>query len=276
MVRRWTFVYIFFMRQCILLFVCLPLVAARADTDFPRGLAFGVGMSATSGMNIMAGYHNSAYQSYWLRHFGVRIDFASADPLKSALDSAIESYMDDGVDVGDGVKIDEGQLDAWHGGLLLDFYPFANFWRLSTGYIWGGADLSAAVFGEVETAPDSRFYFYLAGDHYYYNGNDFSGSAEINWNYHGPYLGTGVDIGIFCGFELFVDFGAVFAATPAKLKLNIPHEQLYIYNKDTGQWSPVTIPALDADVARATRSANRKLADFKFYPMLKLGFAYRF
>lgn len=258
--------------------LCLIAVSdiAYADTGFPRGMSVGVGVSATSGLNIVAGYYNNNFENYWLRHFGARIDFATTDPLKSAIDSAIESYMDDGIEVGDGVKLDEGQLDAWHGSFLLDFYPFAKMWRLSAGYFWGGADLSAAIFGEVATAPDARFYFYLAGDHYYYNGNDFSGTAKINWHYHGPYLGTGFDIGIFCGFELFVDAGVVFAARPAKLSLNIPHEQLYIYNRDTATWSPVTIPALDADVARATRDANRDLADFKFYPMLKLGFAYRF
>ena len=264
------------MKPLLFFLVCMPVATVYAGTDFPQGLAFGVGVSALSGLNVMTGYYNKEYESFWLRHFGARIDFATTDPLKSALDSAIESYMDDGVDVGDGVKIDDGKLDAWHGGLLLDFYPFANFWRLSTGYFFGGADLSSAVFGEVATAPDFRFYFYLAGDHYYYNGNDFSGTAKINWRYHGPYLGTGFDIGIFCGFELFVDMGVVFTAKSAKLSLNIPHEQLYIYNKTSGQWSSVTVPALDADVARATDEANQKLSDFMVYPMLKLGFAYRF
>ena len=49
-----------------------------------------------------------------------------------------------------------------------------------------------------------------------------------------------------------------------------------MYDKETDSWNPITIPALDNDVARATREGNGKLSDFKFFPMVKLGFAYRF
>lgn len=255
------------------LFITAPVVAA---TNFPHGLQLGLGVSATGGLNIAFGYYNSQNSGYIPSHFGVRADFADVAPLKSAIDSAIDSYMRDGREVGDGVKIDNGKLDAWHGSLLLDFYPFAGSWRITGGYTWGAAHLDASIFGEIESAPSQRFYFYLAGDHYYYNGNSFNGSAAIDWNYYGPYLGTGVDINLFCGFSLFVDMGVVFTNRPAKLSLDIPQEQLYIYNTQMATWSPVTIAALDADIARAERDANRKLSDLRVYPMIKLGFAYRF
>lgn len=255
------------------LFITAPVVAA---TNFPHGLQLGLGVSATGGLNIAFGYYNSQNSGYAASRFGVRADFADVAPLKSAIDSAIDSYMRDGRDIGDGVKIDEGKLDAWHGSLLLDFYPFAGSWRITGGYTWGAAHLDASIFGEIESAPSQRFYFYLAGDHYYYNGNSFNGSAAIDWNYYGPYLGTGVDINLFCGFSLFVDMGVVFTNRPAKLSLDIPQEQLYIYNTQMATWSPVTIAALDADIARAEGDANRKLSDLRVYPMIKLGFAYRF
>ena len=190
--------------------------------------------------------------------------------------NAIDSYMRDGRDVGDGVKIDEGSLDAWHGSILLDYYPFARTWRVSAGYAWGGAALDAAIFGEIERAPAQRFYFYLAGDHYYYNGNNFNGAANIDWNYHGPYFGTGFDFNIGCRFGFFLDLGVVVTNRPAKLSLDVPQEQLYVYNRLIGIWLPVTIPQLDDDIARATRDANDKLSDLRVYPMVKLGFSYRF
>lgn len=255
------------------IFIC---VNSFAQTSLPSGVAIGVGVSATSGLNLLTGYHNKRVESYWARHLGVRADFASSEPLKSAIDSVIEAYMRDGRDIGDGVKVDEGRLDAWHGALLLDYYPFASAWRLTGGYMWGGAMLKSSVFGEVIKAPSQRFYFYLAGDHYYYNGNNFDGSATIDWNYHGPYVGTGFDVGLFYGFALYMDVGVVFTNRPAKLSLDIPQSQLYIYNKTTGVWGPVTIPQLDADIERAEHDANRDLSDFKFYPMVKLGFLYRF
>ena len=159
-----------------------------ADTTFLRGAQVGVGASLTGGIHLMAGYYNPDLTTYWASHFGARVGFASTDPLKSAIDSAIDTFMSDGVDVGDGVRIDNGSLDAWHASMLVDFYPFAGAWRLTGGYAWGGMQMDSDIFGEIEQAPSQRFYFYLAGDHYYYNGNNFGGAATIDWNFHGPYL----------------------------------------------------------------------------------------
>ena len=245
---------------------------AMADT----GIDVGIGVSATTGLNLYVGYYNPELESYWLRHFGVRIDYADTGPLKSAIDSAIDSYMRDGRSVGDGVKIDEGKLDAWHGALLLDYYPFSGTWRITTGYTLGGAKLDSAIFGTIADAPSDRFYFNIAGDHYYYAGNDFDGSARIEWDYKGPYFGTGFDFNLGCRFGLYLDAGIVLTNQPAKLTLDVPQSQLYIYNIENKGWLPVTIPQLDADIARATADANRKLGDFRIYPMIKMGFSYHF
>ncbi|MBR5153589.1 MAG: hypothetical protein IKW57_02235 [Alphaproteobacteria bacterium] len=265
-----------YLLYALLLCIVSPVFASESDMYWYDGVQTGVGVSVTTGLNVVVGYHNTYSDSYWLSHFGTRFDFADMGPLRSAVDSAIDSYMRDGRDVGDGVKIDEGKLDSWHAALLLDYYPFGNAWRLTGGYAWGAAKLDSAIFGTIEQAPSQRFYFYLAGDHYYYNGNNFDGSATMDWNYHGPYLGTGFDIGLGCGFSLFMDFGVVLTNRPARLTLDIPQEQLYVYNKLTATWLPVTIPQLDADIATAQRDANHKLSDLRVYPLLKLGFLYRF
>lgn len=264
------------MKRIVLYTFLMLSMPAMAETAFPHGMSIGLGASALGGINVSAGFYNPEYESYWARRLGARIDIATTDPLKSAIDSAIDSFMRDGRDIGDGVKIDEGSLDAWHGSIVLDYYPFAGVWRVSAGYAWGGATLDAAIFGEIERAPAQRFYFYLAGDHYYYNGNNFNGAATIDWNYHGPYFGTGFDFNLGCRFGLFLDFGVVLTNRPATLALDIPQEQLYIYNIQTATWAPVSIPQLDADIARATRDANDKLSDLRVYPMVKLGFSYRF
>ena len=255
---------------------CLLCCNANAKSDFLSGVVLGAGASATSGFNLIVGYHNPYVESGWLKHFGARIDFAVTAPLKSVIDSVIDSYMRDGRDVGDGVRIDNGKLDSWHSGLLVDFYPFVGAWRLTGGFLWGNASLGASIFGTVENAPSERFYFYLAGDHYYYNGNSFDGTTTIDWNYSGPYFGTGFDIGLGCGFNLYLDAGIVLTSQPATLDINVPNGQLYVYNKETSNWSPVEIPQLTADVLRAEQDANRKLSDIRVYPMVKLGFLYRF
>ena len=264
-------------KLCIFLFCFVTSLPAVAENTFPNGMQFGVGVSGTGGLNVFAGYYNDALWPVWLRYFGARLDFASSDPIKSAIDSVIDHYMRDGISVGDGVKIDEGKLDVWHSSLLIDFYPFVGGpWRISGGYSLGNANLKTAIYGTVADAPSERFYFSLAGEHYYYNGNNFDGITDIAWRYHGPYIGTGFDFDLFCGFSFFIDLGVVFTNQAAKMSIDIPHEQLYVYDIDTETWSPVTIPRLDSDVAQATYDANRKLSDFKFYPMVKAGFAYRF
>lgn len=259
----------------ILFGLCFDSGASLPDSQ-PYGVSIGFGVSGTSGLNGVFAYHDSFADVWWRRYFGVRFDFASTDPLKSEIDSLIESYMRDGRKVADDVFIDNGSLDAWHTSFMLDYYPFGDVWRISGGYTWGGADLMSDIFGVVSDAPSSRFYFYLSGDHYFYDGNDFDGHASINWKYHGPYFGTGVDINIFCGFALYIDIGAVLVNRPARMNLDIPHQQLYIYNKDSDSWSPITIPALDRDVARAEQDANDDFSKIRIYPMLKMGVVYSF
>lgn len=260
------------MKRTLLLIFIFCAMPAMADT----GIDVGIGVSATTGLNLSIGYHRAWAKSYLLRHTGVRIDFADVGPLRSAIDSAIDTYMRDGRSVGDGVKIDEGKLDAWHSSILLDYYPFSNVWRITAGYTFGAAKLDSSIFGQVANAPADRFYFNIAGDHYFYAGNDFDGSARIDWNYNGPYFGTGFDFNLGCRFGFYLDIGAVLTNQPAKLTLDVPQSQLYIYNIENKGWVPVTIPKLDADIARATADANHKLSDFRIYPMVKMGFLYRF
>ena len=256
------------------LFYCLTLPSNVLAFD-GYGVGVAVGVSATSGMELGVGYHNP-YLSNIGSRFGVRANFSATDPLKSAIDSVLNRIMRDGVDVGAGVSVDDGKIDGWNTALLVDFYPMRGAWRLTGGYSWGGMTLDTGVYGTVANAPTDRFYFYLAGDHYFYNGNKFAGTTTIDWNYHGPYFGTGFDWTIACGFTMFLDFGAVLTNRPAHLTISVPQEQLYIYNIENSSWSPVAIPKLDADIARATHEANRKLSDFRLFPMLKLGFGYRF
>ena len=262
--------------NCVKKLFVVPCVFIVCNAHaFPDGVSFGVGISALGGMNVMAGYRYKNDSSWWGR-FGMRIDFADTDPLKSAIDSAIDRIMRDGVDVGDGVNIDDGRLNASHYALLLDYYPFDNAWRVTTGMMWGDMTLASAIKGEIAEIPSERFYFYINGDHYYYNGNKFNGAANIDWDFYGPYFGTGFDVGMFCGFRFVMDVGVVLTNRPSRLSLEIPHEQLYVYNTESGVWGPVTVPKLDADVAIAERDANHKLSDLRVYPVIKLGVVYRF
>jgi hypothetical protein len=103
-----------------------------------------------------------------------------------------------------------------------------------------------------------------------------NGTAKLDWEYRGPYLGTGFDIGLFAGFKIYVDVGVVFTNEAAKLSLDVPFENLQ--KLDGSTWKPVTDPENEVEKYKdqATAEAQDELYDFKFYPMVKVGFMYRF
>ena len=246
---------------------------------FPHGVQIGAGISATGGLNGFIGYANKNFNSFWAKRFGVRFDFATTKPVKSLINDAIDSVIgDDGIDISDSLTITNGKLEAQHFAALVDFYPFGDSWllggwRITGGYAFGDMDMSANIAGEFD-GPSDRYEFELAGQKYAYTGNAVHGTANLDWKYRGPYLGTGFDFGLFAGLKIYVDAGVVFTNKSAELSLDIPTDNLQQFNGTT--WESVDIPELDAVIAETLADSQSELDDFKFYPMVKLGFMYRF
>ncbi|MDR0741475.1 MAG: hypothetical protein LBF28_01755 [Rickettsiales bacterium] len=250
---------------------------------FPRGMQIGVGASVTSGLNGFIGYANKDFESFWWKRIGARFDFATTSPIKSYINSAIDSTLEDGIDVGDGMTIGGGTLSAKHMALLVDFYPFGNTWflggfRLSGGYVAGSMNLAATLTGELGNLPGGGFEFELDGINYKYTG-DVNATANANWKYSGPYLGTGFDLGLFWGIKIYMDAGVVFTSKTANIGMDIPLDTLKV-SDGQGGWKDVNDDQLKADFetnkANALREINDELEKIKFYPMVKLGFMYRF
>lgn len=252
------------------------------EIKFPHGLQIGVGVSATSGLNGFVGYANKNFDSFWWKRFGVRFDFATTAPLKSVIDSGIDSIMGDGIELGDGLSINNGSIKSHHFAALIDFYPFGDTWflggiRISGGYYFGNMDISADLTGAVSELPDSEFAFELNGQNYKYSGNSVHGTANLDWNYNGPYLGAGFDIGLFAGLKIYFDAGVVFTNRAAELGLDIPLGGLQVF--ENGGWRPVSGALVD-DFNQAKQDAladaQSELDKLTFYPMVKIGFMYRF
>jgi hypothetical protein len=258
----------------------------KSKTKFPRGMQIGVGASATGGLNGWVGYANKDFESFWWKRLGVRFDFASTAPIKSSIDSAIDSALDGGVEFGDGMTLQSGSFQAQHIGAMLDLYPFGNTWflggwRLTGGYISGKTKLTATLGGELAGMPGGAFEFELDGINYRYTGNDVTASAIVDWKYSGPYLGTGFDLGLFWGIKIFMDAGVVFTSKTASAGLDIPLTGLEVSHDGGVTWdNSVTDPNLETELnnakATALADANDILKDIKFYPLVKLGFMYRF
>ena len=252
------------------------------EIKFPHGLQIGVGVSATSGLNGFVGYANKNFDSFWWKRFGVRFDFATTAPLKSVIDSGIDSIMGDGIELGDGLSINNGSIKSHDFAALIDFYPFGDTWflggiRISGGYYFGNMDISADLTGAVSELPDSEFAFELNGQNYKYSGNSVHGTANLDWNYNGPYLGAGFDIGLFAGLKIYFDAGVVFTNRAAELGLDIPLDGLQVF--ENGGWGVVSGALVD-DFNQAKQDAladaQSELDKLTFYPMVKIGFMYRF
>ena len=253
---------------------------------FPHGLQLGVGVSPTSGLNAFVGYNNKNFNSFWAKRFGIRFDFASYSPIKSTLNKRINSYVDDegGINFEDSLKIDNFQLNAKHYGAMIDFYPFGNTWflgglRVSGGYFTGKLDLDADIHG---TVNGDKIEFELDGNKYTYDGTQMHGKAMVDWKYNGPYLGTGFDLGLFWGFKIYMDAGVVFTDNTAKFDLNIPFDGLKdeygttIVPDSSDPLVQAAYAEFENAKAKALSDARKEVKDYPYYPLVKIGFMYRF
>lgn len=256
---------------------------------FPRGLQLGIGVSPTSGINGFVGYNNKNFNSFWAKRFGVRFDMATYSPIKSKLNKEINEIAgkgEDGVEIGD-MKIENFALDGKHYGAMIDFYPFGNTWflggwRITGGYLVGKLDVDADLKGSVDGLPAGTVEFEFDGTKYRYLGNEVYGTATADWKFHGPYVGTGFDLGLFWGIKIYMDAGVVFTNKAAELDLKVDVNNLQYY--DGANWQNFAgDPNYDNLVADFNARKDAELQDaqdeldkYKFYPIMKLGIVYRF
>lgn len=258
-------------------------MAGESSNSFPTGLQLGVGLSATSGLNGFIGYANKNFDSFWWKRLGVRFDFAATKPIRSQVNSVVDKYIgDEDIEIGDELKISTPKLKAKHVAAMIDIYPFGNTWflggwRLTGGYYMGNIEADSLI---TSTAtPGDEFEFEIGGNQYKYVGA-MQGHAKINWKYSGPYAGTGFDLGLFYGIKIFVDAGVVFTSKAAELKLDVPTDGLYQSNDGGANWFQVNTPELEEALETAKRKelddAQKEINKIKYYPIVKVGFMYRF
>lgn len=256
------------------------VASSSKNNSFLTGFQLGAGVSASSGLNAFVGYNNKSFDSFWWKRLGLRLDFGGTSMIKSKLNSQINKELgQDGREIGDYLRVKDVDLKANHFGAMIDFYPFGDTWffggwRLSGGYYAGKLNINAALTGKVDSLPDSEFAFELDGIKYKYSGNTMNGRANVDWKYSGPYVGTGFDIGLFAGLKIYMDAGVVFTNKTAQLGLDVPTDNLQQWDGTT--WTTVNVAELETAKANALADGQKELDKIKYYPMVKLGFMYRF
>lgn len=254
--------------------------SSNPDIKFPHGLQLGVGLSGTTGLNGFIGYNNKKFDSFWWKRLGVRFDFATMSPVKNKLNSQINSAIgDEGIEIDDHLSIEDIAMNSKHYGVLVDVYPFGDTWflgglRLSGGYMFGKMDLDAKLHGK---NIGSGIEFELNGHKYRYDGTEMYGTANLDWKLNGPYAGLGFDLGIFRGFKIYMDAGVVFTNQTAKMDLDVPLNNLKDVNANAlVQGNTLLEQAYRDAKTEALAEAQKELDKYPYYPIVKLGFMYRF
>ena len=195
----------------------------------------------------------------------------------------VDKYMGDGIDVGDHLTITDGKIDSGHFALLFDLYPFGDTWflggwRVSAGYVIGGMNIDALLTGTDDLSGYAGKRFQLGDKIWEYTGGDVHGKGKLKWDFTGPYFGTGFDLGLFHGFKLYMDAGLVFTSKSAELSLDVPETAQLRYSADGGtSWSNININnVLRNEIDKTLSDAQEELDKYKLFPMVKLGFMYRF
>lgn len=256
--------------------------STNPDIKFPHGMQLGLGISATGGLDGFIGYNNKNFDSFWWKRFGVRLGYATTKPMKSLINKGVDKYMGDGVEIGDHLTISDGQITAKHMFAMIDFYPFGDTWflgglRMSGGYYKGDLNVSADLTAENDNLVNPGTQFELGDTLYRYNGGDAKGLALAKWKFSGPYAGLGFDIGLFAGLKIYFDAGVVFTDETAKLDLQITDVAILEQSTNNGTtWSPIVLSDFETNKADALADAQKELDKIDYYPIVKLGFMYRF
>jgi hypothetical protein len=138
---------------------------------------------------------------------------------------------------------------------LLDWHPFQGSFRISGGALYNGNDIDL----DAKTAAT-----YQIGDTTYTSANIGNLTGNVDFNDIAPYLGIGWDttFGKSKKFGFLMELGAIYQGTP-KVDLSI-----------SGPLSGNQ--ALQNDLQAEEDSLQEDLDNFEYYPVLAVGFNYRY
>jgi len=140
---------------------------------------------------------------------------------------------------------------------LIDVHPFKGAFRISGGVVYNGNEL------ESEATPTSPIEI---GDVTYLTPATQVGTlkGEVDFDDIAPYLGLGWDtsFGKEGAFGFIADLGVMYQGSP-EVEL-------------TANGTLAGNPAFQAELAKEEKNIQDDLDDFKFYPVISVGFSYRF
>ena len=152
----------------------------------------------------------------------------------------------------------EGTLDLLTAGVLLDYYPFKNNFRLSGGAYYNGNGFTGNIKPSADTVIDINGQEYTVDD-------IGSLDSDISFDKVAPYIGLGWGNNANSkGWGFTFDLGVMY------------HGEGEANLTPKGIASIVNIPLLDSNVAAEEKDINDDLSKMKLYPVVALGVNYTF
>jgi hypothetical protein len=152
----------------------------------------------------------------------------------------------------------DGKATLKTGSLLIDWYPFASNFRLSAGPMYNGNKLGL-------TGKPTNGTFTINGVAYPAN-QVGSLDGQVDFKKYAPYAGIGYGRPVGTGLSLTFDLGVIFQGTP----------QATLNATCAPSLPAPTCSQLQSDTAAQQATANDKIKNYRYYPVVELGVAYTF
>jgi hypothetical protein len=145
------------------------------------------------------------------------------------------------------------------GRLLIDWFPFANHFRVSAGAMYNGNELS------LDGKPSGSATYTI-------NGNTYPASqvgslnGKVDFRKTVPYVGLGYGRPLGKGFTVIADAGVLFQGSP-RSSLNVTC---------TASTPAPTCAQIQSDLATERGRLDDDVSKYRTYPVLSIGLALRF
>ncbi|MGN0929842.1 MAG: hypothetical protein ACI4N3_04340 [Alphaproteobacteria bacterium] len=258
--------------------------STKEESSFSlKGLQIGAGVGILGGANFQLGYripYNS--DNFFKNRFGFRMEYNTWNPLKSSIDKYFEKHP---------IDIDDNEftaiLDGDQFGTLIDFYPFSytpvlGSFRLSAGYYTGDFSIGASLTksqNEIFSMQSQTGY----EDIFYKVNGTATLTATLDYDVKGPYAGLGFDIGLLFGFKMYFDAGVVFTDKPEIATDIYGTGTLTVCNDSTcTSGTTISIDTTNEEIQKLLNDTKKQYEDELdeirkgYFPIIKLGFLYRF
>lgn len=187
---------------------------------------------------------------------GVELAHAFTENLGFRIGASGLKY--DRTDSYESVDYDE-KLRLATGRVLIDWFPFANHFRVSAGAMYNGNELT------LDGKPSGSGTYTING--HTYNASDVGSlNGKVDFRKTAPYVGLGYGRPVGKGFTVIADAGVLFQGS-ARSNLNVT----------CGATTPApTCAQIQSDVTSERARLDDDVSKYRIYPVLSIGLALRF